>query len=723
MACGGEGCGLCRAPEQEPCSPQGESGTEPSEVSPHEGVAPHWLPSRRDEDDELAPCQAAATSESRAVSGGSWSLQRRVAVLVVSAALLAGTLWCVARRGLPDGASVGPLADFGERSAGDLQSALRQLLGTPPEGRHGTPPRSLELSRHLEAPPSAPGFPAVTAANIFDDLSREIAAEGDGGGPEQPAGESGADRRHERLVTVPPAEPPAAEGGPVPLHDGSGPSPNGSYNLSGQHHNFSYNYSSELHNLSGNRSGKHQPKPKPTPPPLPTPEDITKRVENITATGAWVKYPSTNCYFLHGSGRFPNGSEGNTDGNITDLDDCMLACEADEWCEGIVVDAGKTNGSCSLRSEMVFTSCAEDEAFDTWQRGSISDHVQRLVDRHGWTRYENKNCFVGHGSAAYPKGATKTPYSSGDQAISLSECMQRCQDDPLCEAVVTSHGKDVTACELRAWVSPGDCVWSGELDLWRMDQGGQVPEGTELPSGEQGVDRLVGVADMIMGWSFSKLDFTRCALVGASGVMRGSNAGEEIDGHTAVIRLNRMPKPEFYGDFGARTDVLFLSREWSGAVAMMGGETPETRKCSDVHGCPEAAILVRGDLERCDPGHMAYTWGPTHPVVGCTHTNVSRMVATGFTTLHGLLATTGLQAFFTFLPVCGELNLYGFGGTSTADGHNEWSGGHNLKEEHHIQGKVVNGQWDDLPWRNTFKEFEWIKEHAAQTSVKVGNLE
>jgi hypothetical protein len=630
-------------------------------------------------------------SESRAIGfSGPWSLQRRAAVLAVSSALLAGAVWCV-------------VSSHGAPRRGGSDGASARILESPPAATSS-------------ATSAAPG---VTASNIFDDLSREIAAEGDAPQASRPA--------------APPAKPPPLNNG---SHNRTGLD-NGSHNRShrshlpqphinlsraaelGKHfstvHNRSYNLS---HNLTTMITEQ-----------IKAMKNVTAEVENITKSGDWVRRPNKNCYFQHGSGRFPNGSKGDTDANGTllDLDDCMLACEASEWCDGIVVDAGmphtKTNGSCSLRSELVFTDCVEDEAFDLWQWGSIDDHVKRLADSYGWVRYKNKNCWDGQGSASFPNNRD-APYSSGDEAtpdaISLSECMQRCQEDPLCEAIITSHGKDVSACELRAWVAPDDCIDSEELDLWRMDQGRKVPRGIELPSGKRGLDRLVGVADMITQWSFSKLDFTRCALVGASGVMVGSNAGGDIDGHTAVIRLNRMPTPDFHRDFGARTDVLFLSKEWSGAVAMMGGETPQTSKCTDVPGCPEAAILVRGDLERCDPDHMAYTWGPTHPLVGCTHANVSRMVATGFSTLHGLLATAGLQAFFTFLPVCGELDLYGFGGTSTSDGHIESTEDHNLEEEHKIQDKVINRQWDDLPWRNTFKEFDWIKEHAAQARKVVG---
>jgi hypothetical protein len=257
-----------------------------------------------------------------------------------------------------------------------------------------------------------------------------------------------------------------------------------------------------------------------------------------------------------------------------------------------------------------------------------------------------------------------------------------------------------------------------------MDAGRILPLGIEPVSGPLGRDRLRAVVEMASGSTFENLDLTRCALVGASGVMKGSRKGEEIDGHTAVIRINRLPTEEFRADFGSRTDFVYVNHENAGefypSVPLMGGEQARYVSCRMAVGCPTAGIIARGDLVKCDPDRMAVIWGPTHPVLGCTHRNISRMVATGFHTLQGVLATTGLLAFFTFLPVCSELNLYGFEGVSTADGHAEWLDGHNLFQEHLIQDHIIAGRWDLLPWRNTFREIDWIRSHAAQTRKVVG---
>lgn len=389
------------------------------------------------------------------------------------------------------------------------------------------------------------------------------------------------------------------------------------------------------------------------------------------------------------------------------------------------MDAGVASGPCRLLPELVLDECEDGPHHDTWRRGPVADRVAQIKESSGWSRYEGKNCYYpGAGSWHFP-GVAGTPFqTSGEQEISVNECMMRCEQNPLCEAVVVAHQTtpQFTPCQLRTWTVPGECSENMAFDTWRMDQGRTLAPGIELPAGELGRDRLHGVLDMVKGNGFEKIDLSRCALIGASGVMTGSHKGAEIDRHTAVIRVNRLPRGEFYADFGARTDFLYVGHEWSGGVALMGGENAEVISCRDAVGCPDAGIIARGDLVRCKPGQMASNWGSTHPLVGCTHTNISRMVATGFHTLHGALATTGLHAFFTFLPVCGELNLYGFGGVSTADGHSEWTDGHNLYQEHLIQDHVINRQWDSVPWRNKFREFDWIKKQMGRVRKVVGTV-
>ncbi|CAK0792216.1 unnamed protein product [Prorocentrum cordatum] len=452
---------------------------------------------------------------------------------------------------------------------------------------------------------------------------------------------------------------------------------------------------------------------------------INDRVAEIL-THDWSPVKGKNCWRVgFGSGHFPDGSTSEDHGNNCTLDVCLKACMESDFCHGITVEAGKnTSGPCWLLPELVLDECQDGPSYDTYRRGPIPDRVAQIQEVSGWRRYEGLNCYPGAGSWNFP-GITGTHFQTyAGRKITVNECMMRCEQDPLCEAIVVAHQDRAafTPCKLRHLVVPGLCSKNMAFDTWMMDQGRTLAPGVEEPAAAIGRDRLHGVLDMVQGEGFDKIDLSRCALVGASGVMKGSHKGAEIDGHTAVIRINRLPRGEYYADFGAKTDFFYVNHELSGQVSLMGGENAKVIKCADAVGCPKAGIIARGDLERCKPSEMASKWGPDHPLVGCTHTNISRMVATGFHTLHGALATTGLHAFFTFLPVCDELNLYGFGGLSTADGHAEWTQGHNLFQEHLIQDHVISRQWDSVPWRNKFREFDWMKRVMGKVRKVVGTV-
>ncbi|CAK0838391.1 unnamed protein product, partial [Prorocentrum cordatum] len=448
--------------------------------------------------------------------------------------------------------------------------------------------------------------------------------------------------------------------------------------------------------------------------------DIGERVRAIQEEGGWAAFPGSNCFLRHGSREFPDGSSGEGDGAQIPLDECLSQCEGNEDCDGVTVENNRDFTMCTLLARVNLPDCYDDEQYAVWVRGSIFQKVDKFAD--GWTLHINTNCFEGRGSQEFPVGNE----FHDESTVALNECLLRCEDDPLCEGVSFPRGTDVGTCGLRAFVNPPDCASDesteyGLADFWMLDFPPSADSST-LPIGGLGRDRMFAVVDMQKQEGFRDIDLSSCALVGASGVMKGSLAGDEIDSHSAIIRLNRLPTEAYFDDFGSRTDILFLSKEWSGGVTLMGdGDEPQVVNCHEVDGCDNAAIISRGDLDKCDPKGLEEGWGPAHPMVGCQHKNISRLVATGFSTLHGSLPSAGLQAFFTFVPLCGKLDLYGFGGKDTADGHAEWSG-HNLFEEHTIQDKVIAGQWDDLPWKRTFGEVEWLRRNAGDIRKVIGTV-
>ncbi|CAK0872648.1 unnamed protein product, partial [Prorocentrum cordatum] len=58
------------------------------------------------------------------------------------------------------------------------------------------------------------------------------------------------------------------------------------------------------------------------------------------------------------------------------------------------------------------------------------------------------------------------------------------------------------------------------------------------------------------------LPMKRCALVGGSSILHDRGLGPEIDAHDTVIRVNRLPTPAFFADWGRRTDIYFAEPDF-----------------------------------------------------------------------------------------------------------------------------------------------------------------
>jgi hypothetical protein len=232
---------------------------------------------------------------------------------------------------------------------------------------------------------------------------------------------------------------------------------------------------------------------------------------------------------------------------------------------------------------------------------------------------------------------------------------------------------------------------------------------------------LESVLNLERGTGFERLDLTRCALVGCSSVLVGSGSGKQVDAYDAVIRINRMPPGDMASDLGTKTDVFFINHEdaLSETVDVLQSDsaTPKRISCRELDGCRSAAVVQRGDW-RCDPQEMAGHWGQDHSMIACVRGNISS-IGWSFESLQGFQPSTGFQAFLAFLPLCQELDLFGFEGLATADGHKEWTG-HNLEEEHRIQDLVAAREWSKLPWSRDSASWAWIQAHAARVRKIVG---
>jgi len=230
-----------------------------------------------------------------------------------------------------------------------------------------------------------------------------------------------------------------------------------------------------------------------------------------------------------------------------------------------------------------------------------------------------------------------------------------------------------------------------------------------------------GVYTMLGGGEMSTaVGFGRCALVGSSDKMVGQGVGADIDGHDTVIRVNRIPVPEFAQDFGLRTDVLF-----TGAVAdsveqysqagikfkFLGGAMGS---CAYSGGCPFTALLLKGaDARECKmdfegryppslPG-----WRPSSSSVSVAHQDeaINRLgywmlqhkgYLPQYTHRRLIRPTNGFQAFLTAGLLCESVDVYGFSGsTGTADGHEVNLDIHNMTREHELMAWAAKRTLDD----------------------------
>lgn len=284
------------------------------------------------------------------------------------------------------------------------------------------------------------------------------------------------------------------------------------------------------------------------------------------------------------------------------------------------------------------------------------------------------------------------------------------------------------------------------------------PEGLEADGAPAGSPRRrrykpANIAEMFTSWKQKMplknvhAKFGRCALIGASKNLLGKKLGREIDEHDAVIRVNRLPSPSFYQDFGQRTDVYFAGmlslRDCKGYEDIFHGPFDGARRCDFRSGerCRYETLIFKGQLldPRQHPGRFPSedpdcnlacdTHIPSRgPVCGEQEAWFHR-AAHAFPALGWKTPTAGWHAFFTFAPICESLRLYGFGGEDNYDGHQANTDVHNYNAEHEALERFVTGTSTDWDWwprdqqmrLRTEEQFRWWRWHIYEKAM-LGNL-
>jgi len=114
----------------------------------------------------------------------------------------------------------------------------------------------------------------------------------------------------------------------------------------------------------------------------------------------------------------------------------------------------------------------------------------------------------------------------------------------------------------------------------------------------------------------AQLSFNNCALVGASPILNGAGHGADIDSHDTVIRVNRLPTPEYADDFGKKTDVYFanllIARQ--GKTVLMGGEETSCKDSSQP-ACNYKFVVLKALKPTADEWALSLKyWDGTVPI-------------------------------------------------------------------------------------------------------------
>mmetsp|Transcript_66840 Transcript_66840/g.159974 ORF Transcript_66840/g.159974 Transcript_66840/m.159974 type:complete len:400 (+) Transcript_66840:195-1394(+) len=219
--------------------------------------------------------------------------------------------------------------------------------------------------------------------------------------------------------------------------------------------------------------------------------------------------------------------------------------------------------------------------------------------------------------------------------------------------------------------------------------------------------------------------FHSCALIGSSSLMLGLGLGKQIERHDTIIRVNRLPNASMQPDFGSRTDVLFVNRFTLSAemkVDILGGGslscTESPRKCKKLIG----ALIFKGSGPSRPWGkYTRYMRAFPFPIGHQLNENARIAIRMPVFQMGKGHVTSGFMGFLAFAPLCSTITLYGFGGSSSADGHSEKK--HYLKGEHELLRRAASGNLKardmHVPGEELHNDSRWLLGHMRRMNQRI----
>ncbi|KAF6101253.1 ST3 beta-galactoside alpha-2,3-sialyltransferase 1 [Phyllostomus discolor] len=161
----------------------------------------------------------------------------------------------------------------------------------------------------------------------------------------------------------------------------------------------------------------------------------------------------------------------------------------------------------------------------------------------------------------------------------------------------------------------------------------------------------------------------RCAVVGNSGNLRGSEYGSQIDGHDFVLRMNKAPTAGFEVDVGSKTTHHLMYPESFRELAHNVSMVLVPFKILDLEWVVSATTT----------GTISHTYVPVPAKIKVKkdqiliyHPAFMKYVFDSWLQGHGRYPSTGILSVIFSLHVCDEVDLYGFGADSKGNWHHYW---------------------------------------------------
>lgn len=165
----------------------------------------------------------------------------------------------------------------------------------------------------------------------------------------------------------------------------------------------------------------------------------------------------------------------------------------------------------------------------------------------------------------------------------------------------------------------------------------------------------------------------RCAVVGNSGNLKGSNYGSQIDGHDFVFRLNHAPTIGFEADVGSKTTHQFMYPE----------SAKDLPKNVSLVLVPFKTLDLQWIVSALTTGHINFTYTAVPRKVKINKDKVliysptfMKYIYDSWVEKHGRYPSTGILAIIFALHLCDELDVYGFGVDSNGNWHHYWEKNH-----------------------------------------------